>query len=146
VFTDTLAGTGCATAACRAAGISRVTAYAWCRRDPEFRAAWDIALAIGADALEDEARRRAMGWDEPVFHDGRQIGVVRRYSDTLLIFLLKGLKPEKYRERRETIGSVQHKGTDGATLAPAAVVNVAIARDGATGSSPTTEAAVDASR
>jgi len=25
--------------------------------------------------------------------------MVREYSDTLLIFLLKGLRPEKYRER-----------------------------------------------
>ena len=26
-------------------------------------------------------------------------GVVRKYSDTLLIFLLKGQRPEKYRDR-----------------------------------------------
>jgi hypothetical protein len=27
------------------------------------------------------------------------VGVIREYSDTLLIFLLKGLRPAKYRER-----------------------------------------------
>jgi hypothetical protein len=131
MFTRSLAETGSVTAACRAAGISRVTAYGWRKRDPTFRNGWDAALAMGADALEDEARRRAMGWDEPVFHDGRQVGTVRRYSDTLLIFLLKGLKPEKYRERRETIGTLTRQGQDGAPLAPTAVVNVTVAGEAA---------------
>jgi hypothetical protein len=30
---------------------------------------------------------------------GRQVGSIREYSDMLLIFLLKGLRPAKYRER-----------------------------------------------
>ena len=37
----------------------------------------------------------------------QQVGTVREYSDTLLIFLLKGWKPEKYKDRRE----VFHRGT-----------------------------------
>ncbi len=50
-------------------------------------------------ALEDEARRRAYdGWLEPVFHKGVKVGTVRKFSDTLLIVLLKAHKPEKYRE------------------------------------------------
>ena len=49
---------------------------------------------------EDEAVRRAHdGVDEPVFYQGKACGVVRKYSDTLLIFLLKGRRPEKYRDR-----------------------------------------------
>jgi hypothetical protein len=48
--------------------------------------------------LEDEAVRRAYeGVERPVFQGGKQVGVVREYSDTLLIFLLKALRPEKYR-------------------------------------------------
>jgi len=34
-----------------------------------------------------------------VFHQGKVCGGIRKYSDTLLIFLLKAAYPEKYRER-----------------------------------------------
>lgn len=77
-----------------------MTAYNWREEDPEFAAAWDKAKAIGLDALEDEATRRAFeGTEKPVFHLGSECGTIREYSDTLTIFLLKGGKPEKYRER-----------------------------------------------
>lgn len=86
--------------ACEAVDISRMTAYNWREENPEFAAAWDRAKAIGLDALEDEATRRAFeGTDKPVFHQGMECGTIREYSDTLAIFLLKGGKPEKYRER-----------------------------------------------
>ena len=40
------------------------------------------------------------GVEEPTgWYKGEPGGFIRRYSDTLLIFLLKGLKPEVYRER-----------------------------------------------
>ena len=39
-------------------------------------------------------------------YKGQAGGTVRRYSDTLLIFLLKGLKPEVYRERLEVQGTL----------------------------------------
>ena len=42
---------------------------------------------------------KQMGVDEPVFYQGAQCGAVRKYSDTLLIFMLKARRPEKYRER-----------------------------------------------
>lgn len=42
--------------------------------------------------------RALEGWEEPVFHLGVATGTIRKYSDTLTIFLLKGAKPEKYRE------------------------------------------------
>ena len=82
------------------ARIARRTAYDWKSADSEFADAWERALDIGTDALEDEAVRRAHdGIDEPVFYQGKACGVVRKYSDTLLIFLLKGRRPEKYRDR-----------------------------------------------
>lgn len=87
------------TAAAEAADVPRQTHYDWLA-DPEYAAAFDQAHEAAADTLEKEARRRAEeGWDEPVFHDGAVVGHKRRYSDTLLIFLLKGIRPEKYRER-----------------------------------------------
>jgi hypothetical protein len=95
--------------ACDAAGIDRSTAYLRRQADGTFAAAWDSALDEAADLLEAEAWRRAHeGWDEPVY--GRlpgkdagegQIGIVRKYSDSLMQTLLKGHKPEKYRERQD---------------------------------------------
>jgi len=54
---------------------------------------------LGLTVLEDEMHRRAIeGTEEPVFHQGEQCGTVRKYSDTLAIFLAKAHDPEKYRE------------------------------------------------
>lgn len=107
-FCAALAETGMVAKACAAVDISRRTAYNWRERYPEFAEAWDKALKIGITALEDEAHRRAFdGWTEPVFHQGHECGAVRKYSDTLAIFLLKAHAPEKYREntRMELTGA-----------------------------------------
>ena len=37
-----------------------------------------------------------------MLHKGQTVATVRNYSDTLAIFLLKGGKPDKYRERTST--------------------------------------------
>ena len=94
--------------ACAAAQVSRGTVYQRRSDDVVFTTAWDTALDAAADLLEAEARRRAHdGWDEPVFgslgsgQGSGEIGTMRKYSDTLLIFLLKGARPEKYRERSD---------------------------------------------
>ena len=85
--------------ACAAAGMGRATAYAWRDDDSNFAAAWDKALKVGVSGLEDEAHRRGFdGTEEPVFHQGAQCGTLRKYSDTLAIFLLKAHNPDKYRE------------------------------------------------
>jgi len=85
--------------ACAAVQIDRSTAYVWREKDADFARAWDKALAVGVSALEDEAHRRAFeGVDEPVFYQGESCGAVRKYSDTLAIFLLKSHNPEKYRD------------------------------------------------
>lgn len=93
--------------ACEAVDIARMTAYEWREADGEFAAAWDRAKAIGLDALEDEATRRAFeGFDKPIVHQGIITETVKEYSDTLAIFLLKGGKPEKYKDRVEHSGQV----------------------------------------
>jgi len=85
--------------ACAAVGVSRYTAYKWRKEMPEFAESWDDAMRAGVLALEDEAHRRAFeGTTEPVFHRGDEVGSIRKYSDTLAIFLLKAHNPEKYRE------------------------------------------------
>lgn len=77
--------------------------YGWRQADAEFAAKWDEVVEAGTEELEEEARRRAFrGVDEPVFYQGDECGSIRKYSDTLLIFLLKGRRPEKYRENVRT--------------------------------------------
>jgi len=86
-------------AAARAAGLSRSSAYALRSRDPEFRAAWDEALEEALDDLEAELRRRAIeGVDKPVFYGGKECGSVKSYSDTLGMFLLKSRRGEVFAE------------------------------------------------
>ena len=75
-------------AACEAVDICRVTFYDWKRADPEFAKAFEDAEQDLADLLEESAIDRATSRENP--------------SDTLLIFMLKGLRPEKYRERFDT--------------------------------------------
>lgn len=95
-----LAETGNVTMSCRSARVTRSVAYEWREEDPAFAKLWDEALDIATDALEAEARRRAVqGWPEPVFHQGRKVGTIRKYSDRMLEILLKGHRPEKFRER-----------------------------------------------
>lgn len=106
-FLASLAETGNVTAAARAASIDRTTAYHRRDLDPAFAAAMAEALEVATDDLEGEARRRAKdGVEKPVFQGGEQVGTVREYSDTLLIFLLKAHRPEKYRERYD----IKHGG------------------------------------
>lgn len=98
-FLAALAATCNVTKACAAAGVGRMTAYDWRTADPDFAKRWEDAMRIGAESLEDEAKRRAFdGVDEPVFFQGMATDTVRKYSDTLAIFLLKGAMPDKYRE------------------------------------------------
>jgi hypothetical protein len=82
------------------ANVTRRHVYRVRDEDSDFAAAWDEALDEATDVLEAEARRRALkGVPEPVYQKGEKVGTITRYSDTLLIFLLKGMRPEKYRER-----------------------------------------------
>lgn len=85
------------------AKIERRNHYRWLENDPEYPALFKEAEQQACDRLEQEARRRAVeGTLKPVFHKGEQCGVIREYSDTLLIFLLKGALPDKYADRAKT--------------------------------------------
>ena len=96
-----------------------------------FAAAWDRAI----DTLEAEAARRAYeGVAEPVFHAGKRVldmavdekgeikrnaagkptavpASIRKYSNTLLMFLLNGNRSNKYRQRTDS-RFVDEKGKD----------------------------------
>jgi hypothetical protein len=98
-FLEALAATCNVTEACRLACIGRMSVYDWRHEDASFAAKWKKALSIGAEVLEDEAVRRAtVGVDKPVYQGGQLVGTIREYSDTLLIFLMKGAKPKRYRD------------------------------------------------
>jgi hypothetical protein len=83
--------------------VSRSHVYETRQKDPKFAEAWDQAREDAADSLEAEAVRRA-----------------RAGSDTLLIFLLKAVRPEKYRE------TTRHEvsGRDGGPVVTSIVVEV----------------------
>jgi hypothetical protein len=87
-------------AAAKATAIGRRTHYDWLEHDPEYAARFKDVDADVTEALETEARRRAQfGVEEPVYYQGQRVDTIRRFSDTLLIFLLKARRPEVYRER-----------------------------------------------
>ena len=99
-FLAAFAEVGNITRAAELAGMARSNHYVWLEEDPDYPALFREADQQACDRLEQEARRRAVqGVGKPVFHKGEQCGVVQEYSDTLLIFLLKGALPDKYKER-----------------------------------------------
>jgi hypothetical protein len=92
--------------ACKKAKVARRTFYNWLAETKEdgtecdFKTRFNEASAIAIGMLEDEAQRRAVkGTIKPVYQGGKKVGSVREFSDTLLIFLLKGNHPEKYKDR-----------------------------------------------
>ena len=73
--------------------------------DAEFVRSYQEALEEAADMLEAEAWRRALeGVPHPIVNSGKPVLdpvtgstlMVRRYSDTLLMMLLRGSKPDKF--------------------------------------------------
>lgn len=97
-FLRVLADTCNVRLACRVAGIGRTTAYRRRDRSPAFAERWDDAVDDGVDVLEAEAFLRASsGRDKPVYYQGNVVGTVKDYSDSMLMFLLRANRPEKYR-------------------------------------------------
>lgn len=92
--------------AAKKAGVSRKILHQWREQIANFRADWDAALQLAAEALESEAFRRALYGSDTVEtttiarHQGDRPGestrIVRRSSDTLLLALLKAHRPDKY--------------------------------------------------
>jgi hypothetical protein len=120
-FLAAYAATASITAAARAARIDRTSHYLWLQDSKGYPEAFAAAGEQAAQTLEDEAVRRANeGVFEPNVFKGqftygpeaftkdaegrttlkrgaKPLGIWK-YSDTLLQFLLKGLRPEKYRD------------------------------------------------
>lgn len=104
-FLEQFKATGTITGAARATGIHRDTHYEWLQLDADYLARFTQAEVEAVDLLETEARRRALvGTERGVYYQGRKIDTYKETSDTLLIFLLKGRRPDIYRDRFEHTG------------------------------------------
>ncbi len=123
--------TASVTKAAKAAKVERGMHYRWLEEDEAYRAAFEGAKEQAAQTLEDEAVRRAHeGVAEPLVYQGqfqykqrlnKKTGklerhgtplAVQKYSDALLMFLLRGFRPETYRDR----GSVEVSGPAGGPI------------------------------
>ena len=119
--------------ACEAVGIDRSTMWRHRDKDPEFADACEQAMEAGIDKAEKEAFRRGVhGWHEPVIDKGRlawayqrkvdEDGVesyspvlddngqpvpltVKKHSDSLLQFVLKGRRRSTYGDKTELTGA-----------------------------------------
>lgn len=111
------------------AGASIRSLYNWRDSDEEFKAEWQKCYRIGTDALEAEAQRRATsGVEEPVYYKGVVVGVTRKHSDTLLMFLLKARDPYRFCDStraaaiaKET-AAIEAQKLDNSTVASSAAI------------------------
>ena len=98
-FLDNVAATANISLSAEMAGFKRTAFYERKAIDEDFARRFELAYEQGIDALEEEALRRAFkGIDDPVFYKGDVVGHIKKYSDSLAMFMLKGAKPEKYRD------------------------------------------------
>jgi len=98
-FLERLRDHGCVARASRESNLNRQNVYRVRVKDEEFAESWDTALEECFDAMEAEAKRRGVdGIKENVYFKGERIGEVTKYSDNLLMFVLKAKRPE-FRDR-----------------------------------------------
>lgn len=94
-FCKHLVETGDMTLACLRTGVHPSTVAHKKASVKEFAADCELALQEFRASIEDAIYGRAVrGWDEPVWHNGEQVGSVRRHSDRLLELLAKRHIPE----------------------------------------------------
>ncbi len=121
-FLEAYARSGYVSKACQEVGISRRTFYDWLKADETFATDVKLAEAELLDRLEQEADRRALeglprkkftkSGDPIIDPETSRQYVEREYSDTLLIFRMKALAPEKYRDTFKH----EHSGPDGGPI------------------------------
>lgn len=97
--------------ACKETETARSTVYNWRQHDEAFALEWADVEEVTTERMEREAYRRAVeGVRRDVLYQGTKVGEEQHYSDTLMIFMLKARRPDKYREnvKMELSGSVSH--------------------------------------
>jgi hypothetical protein len=99
-FLRFLASTGNVTASARLTPIDRSTVTKLRQRNAQFRRDYKRAKRDAVDAMEHEARKRAVkGTLVPIYQNGRRVGYKVERSDALLMFMLKAERPEKFKDR-----------------------------------------------
>jgi len=108
-FLEAFACGGSIRLAAEAAKVSRRNHCRWLKCCPKYAEAFEDARERAIETMEAEARRRAVeGVQEAVYYEGKVCGHRLRYSDNLLMFLLKAARPEKYVER--SLVEMEHRG------------------------------------
>lgn len=103
-FIRCLTEQGTVTIACAAAGIGLSTAYEHRDKDADFAAAWALAMQKHEDMVYSEGYRRAVtGTPKPIYYQGKVVGHVKEYSDSLLLAFLKA-KRKEFRDKTEISG------------------------------------------
>lgn len=116
-FLAAFAETGFIGAAAKLADVTPRAVWNWRNseeyRDPDFVEAFDAAYRIAAETIEDALIRRARdGVRKKIFHCGEPVidpvtgeqYEELTYDTTAAIFMLKGAKPERYKDRHELSG------------------------------------------
>lgn len=106
-FIEVLADTGQVEAAALHVNMSKQSCYQL-RRSPgaeAFAAAWNAAIHQASLKLVDVAFERAFnGSEEPVFdREGRRVGRRMKFSDRLIMFLMRAHMPDRYRHAHQSI-------------------------------------------
>lgn len=120
VFFKTLGETANVAHSARASGIDRAVIYKY-KRDgvpecgitpEEFIAAFEEAVELGNEFLEDTAvQRAAHGVVRDVYYQGEVVGEESVYSDGLLMFMLKARRPERFKDRSQSDVNAKLTGT-----------------------------------
>lgn len=112
-FIEVLSETANFLAACRAVDISKSVAYRHVHQDEWFRQEVLAAREESINNLEEEVYRRAyFGTEKPVFHKGKEVGVITEYSNDLAMFILKAARPDIYAGKSQ----VEISGPDGSAI------------------------------
>lgn len=103
-----------------AVGYPNTTALRAARKaDPEFARKWDEAIEASNAVLEHHAiERGTIGIEKPIYYQGEIAGVERVPDSNLLVTVMKARMPDKYSEKREIKGTVQHNVKVGVALIP----------------------------
>jgi hypothetical protein len=103
-------------------GVSRTTVFNWRRSDAQFAEAWDEAVEMAYDLVEQEVMRRAVeGYDRPVFQKGEFVGMERQYSDALALAMLGARRRAVYgktqnNDDKETTVTIKGGLPEGSTV------------------------------
>lgn len=112
VYLEKLTETGLRVHSARAAGVTSSTVRHHRLADADFAAREEEAEAHHTETCLQELHRRAVqGYDKPVFWQGAQAGVVREYSDALLLAKVRARAGEYRQGDKLTIDqTTKHSG------------------------------------